>query len=70
MTIAYPPIENTVFYQAKVYENEVVETNGTFDWRYKGSDVTSSKDSWSVFSQYWFTMSQPMSHKTYFEHKN
>ena len=66
VTISYPPFEKTYFYQAKVYPLKVTMANGGFDWNYKGSTIASNAETWNIFSEYWFTMSQPMDYSTFF----
>jgi len=66
VTISYPlPFETMVFYQAKVYPDIVRMAGETLYWNYRGT-TQDSGDTWSVYSEYWFTMSQPMQGKKYF----
>jgi hypothetical protein len=67
VTISYPlPFSKMVFFQIKVYPDTVRMASETFDWNYRGTTVQDSEDTWSVYSEYWFTMSWPMSGRNYF----
>ena len=67
VTISYPmPFPKMVFYQARVYPDTVMKADETFYWNYRGTTVSHSEDSWGVYSEYWFTMSQPMNGRKYF----
>ena len=67
ITISYPlPFPKTVFYQARVYPDTLRNASETFYWDYRGTTVQNSEDTSSVYSEYWFTMSQPMNARKYF----
>jgi len=67
VTVSYPlPFPMMVFYQAEVYPAAVRTAGENFYWNYRGATVQDSGDTCSVYSEYWFTMSQPMSGRTYF----
>jgi len=70
VSLSYPlPCAKLVFFQTKVYTNVTKEANETFSWNYKGITVEHSEETWSVYSSYYFTMSQPMNGKKFFEVK-
>ena len=64
ITVSY--LDETYFYQAKVYESLVKESDVDYTWDYKGSELKNRDDTMSVYSEYHFTMSKPMSYKAYF----
>jgi len=55
-----------VFYQALVYPEAIRPSTEVFEWIYKGTTVTNDENTWSVYADYHFTMSQPMAASTYF----
>lgn len=68
VTISYPlPFPTMVFYQADVYPDTIRMASETFEWNYRGTTVRDSWDTWSVYSEYYFTMSQPMKARKYFD---
>jgi len=68
VTISYPlPFPMMVVYDARVYPTTVMKASETFYWNYKGVTVEQSDDDLSVFSEYEFTMSSPMSSRQYFK---
>ncbi len=68
VTLSYPqPFETMIFYQSKVYPNIVRKASETFYWNYKETTVQHGEDTLSVYANYFFTMSKPMSGKNYFE---
>jgi hypothetical protein len=67
VTLSYPlPYPLLVFYQVRVYPDTVRNADGTFEWNYKRTTVRDSEDTWSVYTEYLFTMSNPMYGKKYF----
>jgi hypothetical protein len=68
VTYSYPlPVSEMVFYKIRVYPNTVREASETFYWNYKGATVRHSEDTWSVYSDYYYTISLPMNGKQYFK---
>lgn len=68
VTVSYPlPFSKTVFYQARVYPEKTRGVSATFHWRYRGETVQNNDKSSAVYSEYSFTMSQPMHSNDYFE---
>ncbi len=68
VTISYPlPFSTMVFYQANVYPDTVRMASETFYWNYRGTTVRDSWDTWSVYSEYSFTMSWAMKGRRYFD---
>ena len=66
VTISYLD-DKTWFYQAKVNTTLNKSASEDFEWHYKEkADIKSSDDTSSIYSEYTFTMSQPMNYKTYF----
>ena len=67
VTISYPqPLSKMMFYQARVFPSIVRGANEVFCWNYKGETVRNGDRNSSVFSEYSFTMSRPMTSKRYF----
>jgi hypothetical protein len=67
VTVSYPlPLSKMVFYQARVFPSIVRGASEVFRWNYKGETVTNSDRGSSVFAEYAFTMSHPVSSKQYF----
>lgn len=67
VTISYPmPFTKMVVYDVRVYPTIVMEASETFSWNYKGATVTQSDDELTVYSEYTFSMSSPLSSKQYF----
>eukprot|EP00485_Elphidium_margaritaceum_P003797 CAMPEP_0202707798 /NCGR_PEP_ID=MMETSP1385-20130828/20078_1 /ASSEMBLY_ACC=CAM_ASM_000861 /TAXON_ID=933848 /ORGANISM="Elphidium margaritaceum" /LENGTH=203 /DNA_ID=CAMNT_0049366587 /DNA_START=236 /DNA_END=847 /DNA_ORIENTATION=+ len=66
VSISYPPFEKTVFYQAKVYANDIRNATGKWQWMYKNATISNANDSPNVFAKYWFTMSWPMNYEEFF----
>jgi hypothetical protein len=67
VTVSYPlPVPKTVFYEAVVHPHRIRKATGTFSWQYQGTTVQSDDDAWSIYSEYSFTMSLPVSAAEYF----
>jgi hypothetical protein len=44
----------------------VLDTSAVFEWRYKGSVIKNSEDTFANYSEYHFTTSQAMRYDAYF----
>ena len=64
VTISY--LNRTYFYTAKVYPTKVLDTSHVYEWRYKGSAIKSSEDTFANYCEYRFTTSQAMRYGAYF----
>jgi len=66
VTISYPPFPHAEFYKAEIYPHTTNPATVNFDWNYKGSTIKSDSATQAIYSDYFFTMSQPMSYARYF----
>lgn len=67
VSVSYPlPFKRMVFYEARVFASTVVVADEAFEWVYRGTTVSSSDDTWSIYSEYSFSMSLPTSGQGYF----
>ena len=64
VTISY--INKTYFYTTSVYPEKVLDTSHDYEWRYKGSVIKSSEDTFASYCEYSFTTSQAMRYEAYF----
>ena len=54
------------FYTTKVFPRKVLDASHEYEWRYKGSVIESSKDTFAHYAEYRFTTSQAMRYRAYF----
>jgi hypothetical protein len=64
VTIAY--LGQTYFYSTTVTPSKVLNTSHEFEWRYKGSVIKNSEDTFANYCEYVFTTSQAMRYDAYF----
>jgi len=68
VTVSYPmPFAKTAFYHARVYPRTIISTTEEFHWNYKGTVVSQSDDTQSVYVDYGFTMSKPMTAREFWK---
>jgi hypothetical protein len=68
VTVSYPvPFSRTVVYETRIFPEVVADSIETFHWQYEGLNIESDDDTWCVYSEYRFDMSQSTSSEEYFE---
>jgi hypothetical protein len=67
VTVSY--VNRTYFYTTRVHPVKVLDTSHVYEWRYKGSVIRSSEDTFANYSEYSFTTSQAMRYEKYFHPK-
>jgi hypothetical protein len=63
-TISY--FGQAYFYTTRAHPTKVLDTSAVFEWRYKGSVIKNSEDTFANYSEYHFTTSQAMRYDAYF----
>lgn len=64
VTVSY--IGLTYFYTTSVFPTKVLNTTHEYEWRYKGSVIKNTEDTFANYSEYVFTTSQAMRYEAYF----
>lgn len=67
ITRSYPaPLAKLYVYNLDFYPSKILKASESFTWHYEGATLQNSEDTWSLYSEYHFSMSRPMRAKRYF----